>query len=783
MHQRIDFKRIHSFFFLSVVLFFAAPVIAAGSKSAIDHKNTASVVNFEKKSDTSQFHGPPAKLKTVWINDHLFIIPAWHLARQDKPGHHIQLVADGSDLRLKRNEDEAPHPSHDRIEIKLQGNHRFVREIQFDTRRWLDKHLKFQPRKYNEKLGLWEYRRHDPKDEQRRGWYYLSDDQHTPVWNQHPLVIQCDTLSLSGLIERGRIRCQAEFLFRLDIHLTFSFPVARIAQWRDIGERVRAFVENFVVTDGTPLPFGAQQISTEQGAYTKTGSAESQTVLIKDHVLSIPGNYIAWNPASDTFVSLHAQWPGLAPYDNQSPKETDQQAPSIKIYVENDKAPLQLYIHSRLKKDPTILPRRWRDDLGLWEYRRHNAELDAALGWYYLSAEKPANESINKSLTSIYCGAGEKIKRGYRNIQCEATFLMKENLFIRYYFFHQHMSDWRKIEADIRALVNNFVLEGEEARQKKQALLAERKRYRRKQSGSWSPELMEVAIHDNRLSIPRWYISQGPRDGKFVSIMFYWPSMDPLRKQKDEPHQTIDRILVHLNGDAKYQIQRRTPSQQDRLDTSPHFLPKTFLKELGLWVYRKRDPRLRNMSWYYLAEDMPISLAGTSRIISCSSVKRDQINPDTVDCRVSYFLKENLQLIYRFYHKHISDWRKIDASIRTLIDSFALEDEEAKQKQQMPLSESREHQLQQSGPFSAELMEVRVGEYQLLIPRWYVGWNPSHEKFVSLYAYWPGLEAYRKFPEEKKFLMEQIKINLDSRTLSRNRDIHAWLQKKNINLA
>ena len=101
-------------------------------------------------------------------------------------------------------------------------------------------------------------------------------------------------------------------------------------------------------------------------------------------------------------------------------------------------------------------------------------------------------------------------------------------------------------------------------------------------------------------------------------------------------------------------------------------LPKKLIKELGLWEYRRRDPTLdATLGWYYVAvkeQDAILDAKPTS--IYCGIGEKIKGDRGSVQCEVNHYIRDNLRLTYYFFHKHISDWREIDASVRTLVESF-----------------------------------------------------------------------------------------------------------------
>ena len=166
----------------------------------------------------------------------------------------------------------------------------------------------------------------------------------------------------------------------------------------------------------------------------------------------------------------------------------------------------------------------------------------------------------------------------------------------------------------------------------------------KKDSSQSSREKAEVHINEYVLNIPNWYIAENPPDDRnFVSLHVYWPGMIPYIKNEKSQHDRLDRIEILLDGNF-VESEWKKKNTFNRLKQDASFLPKIFREDLGLWEYRRRDPRLDSWSgWYYVPISSYESYSDRRiSIINCGGPERIKRNPESIQCQVDYFFRENL---------------------------------------------------------------------------------------------------------------------------------------------
>jgi hypothetical protein len=145
----------------------------------------------------------------------------------------------------------------------------------------------------------------------------------------------------------------------------------------------------------------------------------------------------------------------------------------------------------------------------------------------------------------------------------------------------------------------------------------------------------------------------------------------PFKNKDVNLQDRLDRIEILLDGNF-VETEWGQNNTFKRLKQNASFLPKKFREYLELWEYRRRDPRLDSWSgWYYLPTSSLESYSDNRiSIINCGGPERIKGNPESIQCQVDYFFRENFLLTYRFYHKNIANWRNIDQEIRKLVQEF-----------------------------------------------------------------------------------------------------------------
>ena len=188
-----------------------------------------------------------------------------------------------------------------------------------------------------------------------------------------------------------------------------------------------------------------------------------------------------------------------------------------------------------------------------------------------------------------------------------------------------------------------------------------------------SPEPREVQINNHTLVIPNYYIGQNSGNGKFVSIDTYWPSLlSPWQLNTDKPeHHWLDNVEILLDG-RNSAMQSPTGDLYEQLKEDARLEKPFYNERLSILEYQYRvyrDEVSRNH--LYVAEKNSIKRPnGQPLSIRCDGVVRIKNNPDSIQCTSDYFIRDNLRLTYRFFHKHIGDWKLIDLKVRNLVESY-----------------------------------------------------------------------------------------------------------------
>ena len=86
--------------------------------------------------------------------------------------------------------------------------------------------------------------------------------------------------------------------------------------------------------------------------------------------------------------------------------------------------------------------------------------------------------------------------------------------------------------------------------------------------------------------------------------------------------------------------------------------------------------------------------------------------------------------------------------------------------------------------YSSQFREVQINNHVLLIPNYYIGQNPGHGEFVSMYTYWPDLVPHQQLNVDKsKYdrldIMEILLSGRDTVSQSPQGDLYELLKQDN----
>jgi hypothetical protein len=182
----------------------------------------------------------------------------------------------------------------------------------------------------------------------------------------------------------------------------------------------------------------------------------------------------------------------------------------------------------------------------------------------------------------------------------------------------------------------------------------------------------EIRINDHVLRIPSNYVAQNPGHGKFVSMYAYWPRLVAFKQKGDNAaRDRFDRIEILLDG--RHNVAQAPQGDiHGRLRKNTALGPRRLNEELGLWEYHQRTATAEPwMPWRYVAADeSALAPDGQPLSIRCGGIERMPGDRGSVECQVDYFIRSDVLLTYRFFHKHIGDWQAIDKQVREFVESL-----------------------------------------------------------------------------------------------------------------
>jgi hypothetical protein len=186
----------------------------------------------------------------------------------------------------------------------------------------------------------------------------------------------------------------------------------------------------------------------------------------------------------------------------------------------------------------------------------------------------------------------------------------------------------------------------------------------------FSTELVRLDIGPSRYAIPRNYIDfvRRDRDGRptWVQLRALWPGLEPLTPEN-----------AHL-------WERRIPERQIRIAILPEPRVDGYqrLQNVRKWLgddYRPQpagDDLIffgRGTTRLFLSTVNTVATPnGRPMVLVCNDVPEKTYRSFDVKlvCKVYYNFPSGEGLYYRFFEKNISQWKKIDRSVRQLVNSF-----------------------------------------------------------------------------------------------------------------
>ena len=189
-----------------------------------------------------------------------------------------------------------------------------------------------------------------------------------------------------------------------------------------------------------------------------------------------------------------------------------------------------------------------------------------------------------------------------------------------------------------------------------------------KMLNTFSSDPYEIKINAHRLMVPMNHL-KGITTKNFVGLFARWPGMKPY--QQGMGSAPYDDIEILVDGVFMGRSSGEPADGHGRAKSEKGLLPPVMNKELGLWEYRLANPTPR--PWYYVADVTRIGPDGKRRaeseLISCASSTIISGDYDTLQCSARYFVRNDVNITYRFAHKHIADWQAIDREVRKLVES------------------------------------------------------------------------------------------------------------------
>ena len=191
-----------------------------------------------------------------------------------------------------------------------------------------------------------------------------------------------------------------------------------------------------------------------------------------------------------------------------------------------------------------------------------------------------------------------------------------------------------------------------------------------------SPQPIRVKINNHILIIPKYYIAQGPKGDEFVSLRTNWPNLTSrfqLTADKSKPNR-FDSMEILLHGSRMVRALRQGGPYKSLLGRSTLGKP-VYNEKLELWEYRsKRFLELDSRVSHYVSHKKEFqTLYEQPLIIDCYGGIRIKNDLGSIQCQVDYLIRDDIALTYRFYQKHIKDWKLIDSKIRTMLESYIQE--------------------------------------------------------------------------------------------------------------
>lgn len=197
----------------------------------------------------------------------------------------------------------------------------------------------------------------------------------------------------------------------------------------------------------------------------------------------------------------------------------------------------------------------------------------------------------------------------------------------------------------------------------------------------FSTEPVQISIGERGYAVPRNYMSHVTRsttDGSDMTAVLHvlWPGLKPKSQENIELWQLRDRSTF-----MRILINTSTGEGYDYLQNALYFASRTELpfsiaaepNSFGLLEHLRVLPH-GAIDRYLLAADPDyLTPSGHPVVISCPNFvpPRDDVPLELQTlCRVNYLLDDGAGLHFEFEMVNLEHWREIDASVRTLVNSF-----------------------------------------------------------------------------------------------------------------
>lgn len=191
-------------------------------------------------------------------------------------------------------------------------------------------------------------------------------------------------------------------------------------------------------------------------------------------------------------------------------------------------------------------------------------------------------------------------------------------------------------------------------------------------------KLEEVVVKPHRFLIPKDHLKQRPPGNNFVEIYASWPDMKGYKGSKHQSHfDSIHILIASSRSPGEIQQEITTEEYLARINSNikKGLLAESVpIPEMGLFGYAVPKTHRTGYEYYHATDPDVQTPSGRDLFIHCNLLQRVKSDPGTKECDVRFMFKGDLKIIYRFFIRHLPDWKPLNLAVMNLLNTFIVED-------------------------------------------------------------------------------------------------------------